>query len=478
MFLKTNNVLLRKDLKIKDFNEIKMKVNVKNVATYYQIANYFNFNELAKLALCYIERCFTAVCENNNFLELDSKLVGNILASSELRIDSELQVLDAAEFWVGSDFEQRRKFAKNLLLKIRLPLLPSHHLDCRLSRDLPFNKVDDCLQIMREALQNKISSYQNKPKTFFSHRFCSQNTFNIILTGGLKISRGGGETYRKPQTTVFDSFQQVDGTYFDVVKSVTSMKLRQCRNQTIYCRGDIYVFGGYDNNKKIITPVEKYSFITNTWEHVGDWSDSREEFCACAFTDNILVIGGCYGTLDSFKSCLKFNTKDKKWNYISKMNDGRAGAACTVFEGRVVVSGGTRSSYTGDQLNTVEVYDHVANTWSYMPNMVEERYCHSSVAYKNKLFAIGSIIGVGMISCEVFDSACKKFVFLKQKPNSVMFSLSNIVQTLSIGSKLITLGHSSETAICYDVEKDEWTEERLDVTEDRYFFGCTVVPKM
>ena len=479
MFLKTNNVLLRKDLKIKDLKEITNKINVQNVATHYQVAKLFNLNELAELALCYIERCFTAVCETNNFFELKFNLVLKILARPELRIDSELQVLDATEDWVCSNFEQKRKFAKDLLLKVRLPLLPSHYLNNRLNRDVPFNKIDDCVQILREVSKNNISAYKNKPKTFFSHRFCYQNMFNIILTGGLKLTGYGGGRLR-PQRTLFDSFQQVDGTHFDVVKSVTSMKLRQCRNKTIYCKGNIYVFGGYD--EKLITRVEKYSLITNTWEYVGDWSDSRREFCACAFMDSIFVIGGCNRFLDSFNTCKKFNTKDKKWNtrckWNAKMNDVRAGAACTIFEERVVVSGGRRSRVGGDQLNTVEVYDHVADTWSYMPSMVETRYCHSSVAYKNKLFVIGGILGNGGNSYEVFDSACKKFVLLKQKSNSVKFSFDNLVQAFSIGNKLITLSNLSQAAVCYDVEKDEWSEEQVRVNQNIIAFGFTVVPEM
>ena len=58
--------------------------------------------------------------------------------------------------------------------------------------------------------------------------------------------------------------------------------------------------------------------------------------------------------------------------------------------------------------------------------------------------------------------------------------LRGVVQTFSIGSKLITLslGYKSATAICYDVEKEEWSEEPFEVTEDRIRFSCTIVPKM
>ena len=130
-----------------------------------------------------------------------------------------------------------------------------------------------------------------------------------------------------------------------------------------------------------------------------------------------------------------------------------------------------------DNLNTVEAYDYLADTWSYMPNMLERRCLHSSVAYKNKLFVIGSRRGDIRETCEVFDSTCNKFVFLKPKPKSMKFSFGNTVQTFSIGSKLITLSNRSHTAVSYDVEKHECSEEPFKIAEDLTHFGCTLVPK-
>ena len=118
--------MLNDGVEINNFNEIKNDFNVKNVATFYQIAKTFSFAKLAKLTLCYIERRFPIVCETNNFLQLDFSTVAKILATSELHIDSEIQVLNAADGWVRLNNEERRKFAKELLLKVRHPLLSDH----------------------------------------------------------------------------------------------------------------------------------------------------------------------------------------------------------------------------------------------------------------------------------------------------------------------------------------------------------------
>ena len=150
------------------------------------------------------------------------------------------------------------------------------------------------------------------------------------------------------------------------------------------------------------------------------------------------------------------------------MNEQREDAACTVFEGKIVVSGGCN----GNHLNTVEAYDHVVDKWTYMPNMIEERRCHSLAAVKHKLFVFG------FRSSEVYDSTLKKFVSLKERPSSLSYDWENFYNLLSIGSKLVRFGYWSNTALYYDVEMNEWSEESFKVNKDRHSFGCTVVPQV
>ena len=62
-------------------------------------------------------------------------------------------------------------------------------------------------------------------------------------------------------------------------------------------------------------------------------------------------------------------------------------AACTVFEGKIVVSGGVQS-------NTVESYDFYENKWTYLPSMIEYRYFHVSLGQVVKFLIVsrGSLL--------------------------------------------------------------------------------------
>ena len=146
-----------------------------------------------------------------------------------------------------------------------------------------------------------------------------------------------------------------------------------------------------------------------------------------------------------------FDTNNNKRYEVAKPIKARINAASTVYEEKIIVSGGWNNNIDLN-LKTVVAYDPLSNTWSSMRNMIKDRCGHSSIAVKNKLFVLGSYDGKGSESCEVFDSNCKNFVMIKRFPSTFKFNLS-LAETFSIGNKLVTVGNYSSTVLYYDVKK-------------------------
>ena len=69
------------------------------------------------------------------------------------------------------------------------------------------------------------------------------------------------------------------------------------------------------------------------------------------------------------------------------MNNARSNAACTIFEGKLVVSGGCNNN-NDRVLKSVEAYDHHENKWSNSPDMVDGRALHGSVTMGNKFLVL------------------------------------------------------------------------------------------
>ena len=128
---------------------------------------------------------------------------------------------------------------------------------------------------------------------------------------------------------------------------------------------------------------------------------NKRKCCTCSFKQNLYVFYCSSCMYDN--NCFVYNIKDNKWSPIADSNDRRYDAACTVFEGKIVVSGGL-----GEK--SVEAFDYYENKWTYLPDMIEKRNDYGAVSMDNKLFVIG---GCSNSNCEIFDSFSRKFSCIK-----------------------------------------------------------------
>ena len=402
------------------------------------------------------------IAETKNFVKLDYRFVSEILSSSQLNITSELEVFKAADGWLRYHFVERSKFAKELIFKVRLPLLSNYALNSVLCNDSSFRNSEDCLVLVKQILKDKYF-YRNSMKFDCSTRYCNQNMFNTLSVG----------------SDVLPSLKVVRYDIDNKVLKTENIFPQLCHVRTylraVFLNGDFYVFCCIENNDNRRMSVQKYFSKLNIWKVVADYSnDYIESFGVCVFMKKVYLIGGkiifgdnVFNGYDLMNKCFAFSQVNSKVQQVTPMNVWRSNAACTVFEGKVVVSGGC---YTQQ---TVEVYDHVADTWSYMPNMIKRRRYHDLVAIKNKLFAIGG----REHSCEVYDSCSKKFFLLKSPPKFSKFSFKNAAGAISMCNRIIVFGFNPKVAVFYDLVKQQWSEEFNEKDLDYSFKGCVKLPQ-
>ena len=438
---------------------IKDKLNIKNIVAFYQIGKVFNLPDLYKSTFSYIVRCFTMVVERNNFLYLDYNCISKILASSELLITSEVEVFNAANLWLNYDIKERCKLAKNLLLKVRLPLLSDNALRNLLYKPSLFTKIYESRSILENCLNDKTIIFQTKSSIYYTNRYCNQTNFDVLVCGGRSRIYG------------CDSVKKVivdDANNFQTCKALPSMIEGRYSCNAVCLNGEIYVFGGRSAYHEWNLSVEKYSPDTKSWIRRTNMPDNRESFSVCAFMDKVFIIGGfCRddGRSTDTTSCLQFDTKAKNrsWKKVTGMNERRTSAACAVFEGRIVASGGKSGINMGD-LSTVETYDVFGNEWSSLPNMIKPRSRHNMVVVRDKLF----VIGEGTNSCELFDKTCNKFVALKSK------KFNGYHQVVSIGETIYVF-ESHLYMYSYDVSTDKWSQKSCGATNSLIRFCCVKV---
>ena len=92
-------------------------------------------------------------------------------------------------------------------------------------------------------------------------------------------------------------------------------------------------------------------------------------------------------------------------NKSADLNVARDFAACTIFEGKIVVTGGEKYF---KHLNSVEACDCYKKRWNFLPDMSIKRFYHAAVS----MGVIGERNGT---SCEVFDSFSNNFTILQSQ---------------------------------------------------------------
>ena len=480
--IKSNKLLKSEDLDIKVFNYLKGKITIENVFTFYVFADTFKLNNLSKITLRYIQRCFTMTTDTENFLNLEFRSVGKIISSSELNITSELEIFRVVQAWISYNKEERSKYSKDLLLKVRIPLLSENEL--KYINKLSFDKNKYLHTLTNDLLKQGCFHFDEKSPAYFTNRHCTQSEFNILLCCGADLNKDdlvfpSDEEDEEEDEAIVAGQKQYDIISTDInqlslknlnsYKTIGSMPKERFYTNMIFCRGELYFFSGCNEYDEMSSAVEKYSMVTNSSKIIPGVHFHLNHYCFCNFMDEIYFLGGFVENVAT-DACVKFDTKANKFENVAKMNSTRALAACAVFKGNIVVSGGLIEGLT--TLKSVEVYDYSADEWKYMPSMVHGRSHHSLAATRNKLFAIGGF----KQQCEVFDSTSNAFALMKNSKGFDFSGNENWNKTLVIGNKIFVFFEHRSTALCYDLEKGNWTKESCEITKNYFYFGCAKVP--
>ena len=263
--LKVYKILLDEKTANSTSKQIEKKVTVSNTLKWFFISKHFSLKKVSKTSLGIIERWFTTVADSKEFLELDFTCLAVILNRSELLIGSELQVFDAMNAWLNHKFIERSKHVKYLLEILRLSLLTIPALNNILDKNLWIAMNDECSEVIKKVIEYKNKLPFNIINNLPPSRYCSQNNFDIVIVGGVE---------KFERQVVRDAFT-VDCTDFFTVDSLPIINYRRYYLKTVCNKGEIYVFGGIDDNNNPVIAVEKYSSTNNNCNFITQMYDNR-----------------------------------------------------------------------------------------------------------------------------------------------------------------------------------------------------------
>ena len=221
----------------------------------------------------------------------------------------------------------------------------------------------------------------------------------------------------------------------------------------------------YKNLDGPVRSVEIHSQKAKTWTHQYIKTEENSCYCVGLFMGKLYFSGGYIKrSRKSPKSCCTYDINCNIWNKIADLNVARDWAACTVFEGKIVVTGGV---YNWSQIKSVEAYDYHEDKWIYLPDMIKERCSHAAVSMGKKMFVIG---GYHTTSCEVFDSFSRKFANIYSK-----IKVSDIKKwyfyAYSFGNNIVVFQDFQEpltetVVYLYESDNEKWINVQCDFTKN------------
>ena len=288
-------------------------------------------------------------------------------------------------------------------------------------------------------------------KVLYENRYCNQDDFSILVCGG----------YTKNGTTLNDVYE-LRGPNFECSKFPSMLEARNyCKTAGI--NSDIVVVGGYNEAHTTLYSVELFHSNKKQWVCETELFDKRTEFCICFFKQNLYIIGGINENYQKLRSCRVFSLKYNKWSQIADMNEIRYRAACTVYEGKIVVTGGCSKS--------VESYDYNDNKWTYLPDMIDVRLNHALVSMGNKMFVIGGFLRRS--TCEIFESCSRKFCYIRTRSeinNIASFKGACVSNQFIVFGEV--MGKRQTKVFIFDVKANQWKNIDCSILNNKCFVSC------
>ena len=171
-----------------------------------------------------------------------------------------------------------------------------------------------------------------------------------------------------------------------------NMPTRRAHFPTCVVNGKIYAISG--KLPPFTSAVEEYDPETDTWTRKANIPTPRARFDAAVVNGKIYAIGGyekegvpAWGG-PILSTVEEYDPVTDTWTQKADMPSARGGLSVCAVAGKIYAIGGWDTVHKKKVL-AVEEYDPATDTWRQMSDMLDGRECPSSSAVNGKIYTIG-----------------------------------------------------------------------------------------
>ena len=444
-------------------------LTIKNCHFYFELSKIFDLKGLQDFFYNTFFQCYLTHFNLTVFYELSYKDLLNLISSSELQTDSELEVFNAIVDWISYKQSERKIYIDKLLKLVRLPLLTREIIVNVIQAHKLCSNNLNCKIIVDKALEIKRNKYQFISSILLQNRYYSRkiNIKEVMFIGGKYI-----ETAKESCQSIAVSYK-INSTEMNRTKTTIKSNVEKEKCISLVIGTKIYCIGHRGVNSNIST-FQVYCRRTDRWKNLAQIPDYRSSFCACSFMGRIYVFGG-----KCSENSLVYDPASNRWRIIANtIVPERSCSSSTVFQGQCVVVGGYHGEWN-KFANYVEAYDHYLDKWSLLPNMKARRVRPGLLSRGNKLYVIAGGTLKFRGTHEVYDCLSKKFTFIAPKLEDMSDYSQKFLFTVDNSIFVFThclLRDSEKKYVLiptYDIVENKWypTVKKMSDIIDNYFYS-------
>lgn len=347
---------------------LQKQLHPSNCVGIYRFAEFHSCTMLRLETKRYIERHFAEVIVEEEFFDLPKETLEKFLRSEGLSIDREFQVLEATFKWINKDLETRKKYFKELMDSVRIPVIPMKLLE-NFVQDLQDNQLKDQFNQLLDSHKKAIGLLESNKKQLFIN--CS----NLVA--------------------------QTNG-YYDV-----RWQPRMCARKSVYVIGGINQSGHRWNDIRSIASAERLDVFRGQWKSLPSMQKSRS--ChGIAVLNGLIYIAG--GELDSilFDNVEIYDPHENEWRIGPSLKQSRSCLGMCTLDSYIYVLGGWIGNVVG---NSIERYDPETNEWNFYDKLPDVKFAMGVVSYDGLIYIIGGFDdhNVAMKSFHSYNPVTRQF---------------------------------------------------------------------
>ncbi|EDV90569.1 GH14113 [Drosophila grimshawi] len=291
-------------------NFLARRLHTSNCLGFAFLAEQYSCTELLRMAQAYTCRHFMKVWHDQQFFQLNANQLGKLLSSDELHVKTEEDVFHTMMSWVRHDAPTREQYIPELLAKVRLPLLQPLFLVDHVENVC--NASNECQQLLFEAF--KWHSLPPERRSLIAATELTKPRKHICC--GL-LAVGGTERHNSNVTTI--------ESYCPHLKKWTTWK-QAIKNRIYYGaaikNNKLIVLGGY-NGRQVLNSVESLDLNTMACVPLNPMGTARCNVSVAVLSVYLYAVGGNGDDGSILRTVERWNPITRTWSYLSSMCTGR-----------------------------------------------------------------------------------------------------------------------------------------------------------